>query len=166
MIRRLTDLPDPAPALADLESVFFLSSARRRFDTPADRARFFETWTGWHRRAAPGDILLWMEGGRALGYLTGCRDSAGAAELFDTVPDYALFADLFDRFPAHLHVNVHPDARGRGIGARLVEAFAADCGTGLHVVTAAGARNAAFYARCGFTHAVERKGLLFLGRNA
>ena len=45
-------------------------------------------------------------------------------------------------------------ARGHGVGARLVEHFAAHaaaCGSaGLHVVTGAGMRNVGFYERLGF----------------
>ena len=88
--------------------------------------------------------------------------------LFQAGAKYEVFADLFPAFPAHLHVNTRPDRRDRGLGARLVEAFAGECRAaglaGLHVVTGAEARNRPFYARLGFTRAVERGPLLFLGR--
>jgi GNAT superfamily N-acetyltransferase len=55
---------------------------------------------------------------------------------------------------AHLHVNLAPAFRNRGLGARLIEAFAARAAAagaqGVHVVTARSARNVRFYLRCGF----------------
>lgn len=165
MIRRLTDVADRNRALAELEEIFFVSAARKTFASDVERSRFLATWTGWYLREAPDDVLLSLDaGGSVAGYLTGCRDSAGTAELFGIIPRYDAFADLFGRFPAHLHVNVHPDHRNRGVGAELVEAFAALCRCGLHIVTAAESRNTAFYARQGFSHTVERNGMLFMGR--
>lgn len=169
MIFRLTETEDPAAALAALEEIFFASSARTTFGSDVERAAFLRTWTGWYATQAPHDVLFQRdEDGRIAGYLTGCRDSAAATELFRTIPKYDTFADLFPRFPAHLHVNVRPDRRGTGVGAALVAAFAADCRAegrpGVHVVTGAGARNVPFYTRNGFTEAVERGPLLFLGR--
>lgn len=169
MIHRLSRLSsaEREESLTALESIFFAASLRKSFADAAARAAFFAAWTGWYVQEAPHDVLLWRDeaSGTWAGYLTGCRDSAGAAELFQTIPLYDRFADLFGRFPAHLHVNIDEARRGRGIGAALVEAFAADCGTGLHVVTGAAARNRAFYRRCGFTFEVERGGLLFMGRD-
>ncbi len=82
------------------------------------------------------------------------------------------FAELCRQFPAHLHINLAPAFRSHGIGARLIEAFAAyaaDQGAvGMHVVTGAGMRNVRFYERCGFQQrgAAERNGgqAVFLGR--
>lgn len=168
-------MPDRRAALAALEAIFFASALRRRFADDAERAAFLETWTGWYVREAPEDVLFWVDAdgdpgggpcGGIAGYLTGCRDSAGAAALFDTILGYGVFADRFARFPAHLHVNVRPDRRDAGIGARLIDAFARDCGTGLHIVTGSGARNAGFYRRNGFTVEETRGPLHFMGRDA
>jgi GNAT superfamily N-acetyltransferase len=160
-------------ALAALERIFFASSLRKNFADAAARATFFAVWTGWHIKEAPQDVLLWRDpddgddrAGKWSGYLTGCRDSAGATELFEKIPLYDRFSDLFAAFPAHLHVNVDEVCRGRGVGAALVDAFARDCKTGVHVVTGSQARNRAFYRRCGFTTEIERGGLLFMGRAA
>lgn len=167
MILRLTDMPDRGAALEALEAIFFASALRRRFTDDAERRAFLETWTGWYVREAPEDVLFWVDAdGSVAGYLTGCRDSAGAAALFDTILGYGVFADRFTRFPAHLHVNVRPERRDAGIGARLIDAFARDCGTGLHIVTGTGARNACFYRRNGFTEEETRGPLHFMGRDA
>jgi GNAT superfamily N-acetyltransferase len=155
-------------ALTALERIFFASSLRKSFADAAARATFFNVWTGWYIKQAPQDVLLWRDPdcGDWSGYLTGCRDSAGVTELFEKIPLYDRFCDLFAEFPAHLHVNVDEAQRGQGVGAALVDAFARDCKTGVHVVTGVEARNRPFYRRCGFTAEVERGGLLFMGRAA
>ncbi|MGQ9370805.1 GNAT family N-acetyltransferase [Azospirillum sp. ST 5-10] len=170
---RLAEVEDRGAALAALEAIFFLSAQRRTFATPQERSAFLATWTGWYVTHAAAD--LWFAhaadgaaDGAPIGYLTGCRDSAGAHDLFRIIPRYDAFADRFAAFPAHLHVNVHPDHRNAGVGAALIAAFAADCRTaglpGVHVVTGADARNVPFYRRNGFTDADRRGPLLFLGR--
>src|SRR5262249_62046794 len=62
--------------------------------------------------------------------------------------------DPCPRFPAHLHINLAPASRSRGIGAALIEAFAAHAAAagaaGVHVVTGKGMRNVRFYEKCGF----------------
>jgi len=169
MLVRLTKLPDTGAALRALEEIFFLSTTRTSFPSDKARAAFFHTWTGWYLENEPWDVWFWRDpDGSFGGYLTGCLDSMDAEGLFKTLPKYGVFDDLFPRYPAHLHVNVHPNRRGHGIGQKLVERFVQDCIAeevpGVHVVTAHAMRNVGFYNRLGFTDAVLRKPLLFLGR--
>ncbi len=166
---RLPRMPDRTAALAALEEIFFLSTTRTAFASPLDRAGFFRTWTGWYVERAPADIWFALaEDGTIIGYLTGCKDSAGAEDLARTIPKYDIFADRFAAFPAHLHVNVRPGYRDHGVGRALVDAYAEDCRAdglpGVHLVTAVFARNVDFYRRAGFTDALQRGALLFLGR--
>ncbi|WP_236783605.1 GNAT family N-acetyltransferase [Azospirillum humicireducens] len=166
---RLTDLPDRDAALAALVEIFFASTSRTEFASDAERAAFLATWTGWYVDDAPRDI--WMavaDDGLVVGYLTGCKDSAGAPELARRIPKYEVFADRFAAYPAHFHVNVRPGWREHGLGRRLVDRFAGDCRAdglpGVHLITAVFARNVEFYQRAGFTDACQRGPLLFLGR--
>jgi len=170
---RLSYLASPAAALEALTAIFFESSSRTAFTSSQERQNFLERWTGFYLSHYPEDVWLWREAdGSFAGYLTGCRDSAGAAPLYEAVPGYAVFEDCFRAFPAHLHVNCRNDRRNLGIGARLVERFAADCRedglAGVHIVTAPTARNVGFYRRAGFTEQVVRdfsgRSLLFMGR--
>lgn len=168
-LARLTDLTDRAAALAALEEIFFASTTRTEFASAADHAAFLATWTGWFVDEAARDI--WMAvtvDGQVVGYLTGCKDSAGSVELARRVPKYEVFADRFAAYPAHFHVNVRPGWREHGLGRRLIDRFAEDCREdglpGVHLVTAVFARNVEFYRRAGFTDACQRGPLLFLGR--
>ncbi len=155
-----------------VEEIFFLSAPRQDFATQEDRRNFLMRWTGYYRDCEPEGVFLAMTAsGRVAGYLTGCMDSRGAIRLYRDIPHYGLFEDCFAAYPAHFHVNCHPGFRGRGIGTRLVETYAAQCARaglpGVHVVTAPGARNVTFYHRCGLDFALRRswqdRQLLFLG---
>lgn len=156
-----------------VDEIFFEAAQRRNFISVAARTTFREQWLGYYQTEAAGQVYLAIsDNGQVMGYLTGCLDSAAAARLFRDLPHYALFAERFAAFPAHLHINCRADARSRGLGSRLVEAFCADCQqqsiAGVHVVTAADARNAAFYRRLAFnaeeTRGWQGRDLLFLGR--
>ncbi|MBK3798081.1 GNAT family N-acetyltransferase [Azospirillum brasilense] len=169
MLVRLPELPNRAAALTALEDIFFLSTLRKDFASAEERAAFFRTWTGWYVERAPDDLWFALaEDGTVIGYLTGCKDSAGALDLARIIPKYQVFADRFAAFPAHLHVNVRPGFRDHGVGRALVDRFAEDCRAnglpGLHLVTGVFARNVGFYQRAGFTTATQRGALLFLGR--
>lgn len=168
-LARLTELPDRAAALAALEDIFFASTTRTGFASADERAAFLATWTGWYIDHSPADIWFTMtRSDTVTGYLTGCKDSAGAEIMARIVPKYTVFADHFAAYPAHFHVNVRPGWRGHGIGRRLVDHYADDCRAdglpGVHLVTGVFARNVEFYKRAGFTDAVQRGPLLFLGR--
>ena len=91
---RLSDLASPTAALEALTAIFFESSSRTAFTSSQERQNFLERWTGFYLTHYPADVWLWREtdGGFA-GYLTGCRDSAGAAPLYEAVPGYAVFED-------------------------------------------------------------------------
>ncbi len=170
MIVGLADAPDASPMI---EEIFFLSSSVQTFDTDDARQRFLEAWTGYYRESEPDGILLYLApDGRVAGYLTGCRDSRAATRLYADIDSYRVFEDQFDAYPAHFHVNCHPDHRNHGNGSRLVAAFLDDCRgrgvAGVHVVTAEGARNIGFYRRCGFETIARRRwrdrDLVCLGR--
>lgn len=155
------------------EEIFFLSATTQQFDSDEERRAFLDRWTGYYRECEPQHVYVAVfPGGAVAGYLTGCVDSRLARRLYRDIPYYALFEDLFEDYPAHLHVNVHPQWRSRGVGSRLVDAFVEECGTtgtaGIHVVTAPRLPNVAFYRDNGFTATEQRiwrdRQLLFLGR--
>ena len=174
MIRALTDLgaTRQAAALERIEAIFFLSSASGGTLLGADREAFYRRWTGYYLAEHADLVLLSEKDGAVAGYLTGCDRSADAKPLFDDLFYYRAFEDCYADYPAHLHINVHPDYRNSGIGADLVTAFETLCAArgcaGVHVVTAASARNRAFYERLGYEAVSERRvaerDLVLLGR--
>jgi ribosomal protein S18 acetylase RimI-like enzyme len=105
--------------------------------------------------------------GAVAGYLVG-----SASDDFAGMGYAQNFRELAEKFPAHLHVNLAPAFRDRGLGGRLISAFLADVkrsgAGGAHVVTSADSRNVRFYNRNGFIEAGRSEGsnaIVFLARS-
>ncbi len=147
-------------------------------------ASFADVFSGYYTDREPESIFVAELGGRVVGYLTGCVDSrratpvgraAGRAALRYGLPFRRgtagfLARGLLDsllgragrpepfrdpRWPAHLHINLLPEARGLGGGRALVEAWLARLRSlgspGCHLGTLYENRSAiAFFERMGF----------------
>jgi GNAT superfamily N-acetyltransferase len=141
---------------AQIDAIFFEASGRTSFASCEARAAFRERWLGRYL-AGGSDVVLVAQDreGAVAGYLVGALEDPAGQERFADIGYFrAAFRALCRRYPAHLHINLAPRFRSRGIGARLIAAFAARAAAagapGMHVVTASGARNVGFYTRCGF----------------
>ena len=117
-----------------------------------DFVSFADIWTGYYTDREPESAFVAAEGEAVVGYILGCVDSARApsprtAILRQVVrrqllwrPGTAGFfwrslrdalrepnvasGDLTDpRWPSHLHMNLLPEARGRGAGRSLMTAW-------------------------------------------
>jgi GNAT superfamily N-acetyltransferase len=172
-ICRLADVPDAGRVVAQINAIFFEASATQTFASATARAAFRERWLGRYLAHFPNEALLACGlDGDVVGYLVGCLEDPARNGHFEDVSYFAGFAPLTRRFPAHLHINLRPAFRSRGIGANLIEAFATHAAAvgvpGMHVVTGEGARNVSFYLRCGFeplgSTEWQGKQLAFLGR--
>lgn len=157
-----------------VREIFFLSADPRNVSAdPAKNEVFFEKWAGYYLRQCPEWILLAWRGNELLGYLMCEPDSTRALAFYAARnPTYALFKDRFTDFPAHLHMNSHPTARGQGVGALLVKELVVRLReamvNGVHLITSPPQRNVNFYRKNGFTTEVLREWrgypLLFMGR--
>jgi GNAT superfamily N-acetyltransferase len=157
-----------------LDAIFFEASGRKFVPGP-DRDAFHERWLGRYLQRDTDVVLLALDAGETVaGYVVGALDDPSGQPRFDDIPYFRReFRDLCRRYPAHLHINIAAAFRNRGLGAELIEGFAACArqarAPGMHVVTGKEARNVAFYARCGFTElatAVWNDGnIVFLGRS-
>jgi GNAT superfamily N-acetyltransferase len=145
---------DDRAMTTQIEAIFFDSAATRSFASDAERAAYRDLWLGRYIRHCPEEFLVATNPhGEVVGYLAGAlmsnREPLPGPDYYAGFP-----AALIDAYPAHLHVNVRHDCRGQNVGSTLIEAFRAICRErgvgGLHAVTAAGSRAAAFFARCGF----------------
>jgi GNAT superfamily N-acetyltransferase len=154
-IAPLKGLPDWRELLPQAEEIFFSSSAVKSFADEAHRARFRERWFGRYLDRYPESFLVALDAnGAAIGYLAGCLEDPRKTPLFADLAYYGAFGPLCDTYPAHLHINVAEAARSKGVGAALIEAFAAQVARaglpGLHLVTDQGNRNVRFYEKNGF----------------
>ncbi len=174
---RWSELVDRSVLVPQLDAIFFEASLTRSFADETTRAAFRERWLGRFLSSNPelAHVALGLDAdGRrtVLGYLVGALDDPALSPRFGDIGYFASLAGLTAQFPAHLHINLAPAARGQGIGRRLVERFADDVSRaglpGLHVVTGAGSRNVSFYRRAGLdcAHPFSWSGtdLVLLGR--
>jgi GNAT superfamily N-acetyltransferase len=164
----------PEHLSADHMAHIFLEASGRTFSSEPERIAFRERWLGRYLQGDP-DVLLVAQagGGTVVGYLVGSLEDPATQSRFADISYFrGDFRDLCRAYPAHLHINLAPAFRGKGLGPRLIEAFAeralAAGAPGMHVVTGGQARNLNFYARCGFaplsTAAWHGREVAFLGR--
>jgi ribosomal protein S18 acetylase RimI-like enzyme len=167
LIERVSERPFSSQdnVRASVESLFFLASTRQEFSSDEERDAWAQRWLGTYWR----HFLEWIyvaraQDGQIVGYLTGCPDSPFIEK--DCLPGMAVFSDLFERFPAHFHINCHPDWRSQGVGSALVAHYLKALRSevvGVHIITSADARNRDFYRANGLTWEEERKGLVLMG---
>jgi len=163
-VRRWADVDRRERLTGQLDAIFFEASGTKSFASEEARAAFRERWFARYLVQHPQWTYVAMAAdGTLAGYLVGALDEGSG---FDD------FAAAAVEFPAHLHVNLAPEFRSRGIGADLIEVFAKDAARagarGMHVVTSSDARNVRFYERVGFRPrartTVDGRELVFLGR--
>jgi GNAT superfamily N-acetyltransferase len=141
---------------AQVDAIFFEASGRTTAPGP-EREAFHERWLGRYLHGGTDIVLLAVDHHSTVaGYLVGAVHDPAAQRRFDDLPYFrGQFRELCRQYPAHLHINLAPEFRSQGVGARLIEAFAARAraagAAGMHVVTGTTLRNVRFYTRCGFT---------------
>ena len=138
-----------------------------------------ERWAAPYLDLEPRFALLAQAAGRVVGYALGAPDTRRFAEQFRDRPTtltpeerrqhaLGLVIPEVDEYPAHLHVDLLPEAQGRGVGRRLVEGVVARLNaagaTGIHLVVDPRNTGAlAFYPRVGFRELRrDEQGVLFV----
>lgn len=172
-IRRWTEIADTSRLTPQVDAIFFESSGTKTFADDAHRQTFRERWLGRYLRDEPEWAYVALDGDNTVaGYLVGSITDPATTGPYDDIGAFANFADLTSAHPAHLHVNLAPPFRNRGLGGRLIEAFVSDAtradAKGAHVITGATSRNVGFYKRNGFrelaTGKIRNHGVVLLGR--
>lgn len=170
VISPLSSISDRKNILQQVESIFFDASSLKNFSSPENKSAFYKRWCKDYQEYFPDEFFIMTEGDKVMGYLSGCSHSDEALGKIE-VPGYAVFADHFHDYPAHLHINFHSDSRGRGLGSQLVTTYMDYLKKkgigGLHLVTSPDAKNISFYQRLGFNFQDAREynsmTLLFMG---
>lgn len=147
---------DLAAVEAAMEAIFFAASATQSFSDAATKAAFRERWLGrFLVHFTEGTFVAVERGtGKVVGYVIGAVRDPAHDPRFADIAYFKDLAHLTAQYPAHLHINLAEHARNRGLGGRLIEAFAAHArehgAPGVHVVTSKASRNRTFYTRQGF----------------
>jgi len=144
----------PPAWLTQVEAIFFEASGRSFEPGPA-RDEFRQRWLGRYLEAPADPVLVAIAEATVAGYVIGSLENPVEQARFSDLEYYRThFTAHCRRFPAHLHINLAPAYRSRGLGGALIAAFAARAAAagvaGVHVVTGKGMRNVRFYERCGF----------------
>lgn len=150
--------PSGASLAASLDMIFFEASNTKSFASDLERAAFRERWLGRYLSRDPQLAFIALDGGKEVaGYIVGSLEDPAASAGFSGIWYFRQFAALTQRYPAHLHINLAPRYRNRGLGGALIARFVAEVraagAPGVHVVTGEGARNIGFYGRNGFHQA-------------
>lgn len=168
------ELENSHARIAHLDAIFFEASATQSFTGAQARSAFRQAWLGDYLAYDSEHIFIALAAdGAVVGYVVGALDDPAGQPRYSELTYFQALADHTRRFPAHLHINVATRYRSFGIGARLIEAFAAHARAkrvgGVHVITGKGMRNVGFYLSCGFAEIAEApwKGrtVVMLGRD-
>jgi len=154
-IQRADQVTDFLSCLADIDDIFFTSSARRDFNSQEEKQAFRDMSLGRYiERHRSSFLVAFNDAGGAVGYLAGCLENPVTLNHFNDVGYFRDIDDLCRDYPAHLHVNVAEGYRNRGLGTALVGRFVEwaklHSVKGIHLLTSSTARSIPFYRRSGF----------------
>ena len=145
--------------LNSIRNIFFEASSVKEFKDQESKELFFKRWCGDYITHYPQYFYLMFEDNKLLGYLSGCLNTNESMSVLN-VPGVTLFSDLYEDYPAHLHINFSAECRGKGLGSILVGHFLDKCRLkqikGVHLITSFDAKNVTFYRRLGFNKEFPR----------
>jgi ribosomal protein S18 acetylase RimI-like enzyme len=152
----------------DIQEIFFESSTKKNFTSNQEREEFRWKYLDFYLTHYPEYAWLAVKGNKLLGYILGMPQTTDA-RLWEIQPHLKYFSDLYERFPAHLHLNTHADSRGQGVGSvlmqKMLHQFQHHGLAGVHIMTGPSAQNRHFYGKMGFDFTLEREGIYFMARS-
>lgn len=151
---------------SQLNEIFFETSTKKDFKDATEKEAFLWKYVGFYLKHYEKYAWIAVQDGKVLGYVLGMPSTVDH-DLYAIQPHLMAFEEYFKTFPAHLHINCHADARGKGIGKQLVqkllEQLRAEKVPGLHIMTGPASDNKNFYKKLGFDFEVEKSSILLMG---
>jgi len=139
--------------LDQVREIFFDSSTRKNFKDQVEKDLFEWKYLGFYLHQYPSFCFIAEFAGKILGYVVGASET-WTDELIKIQPHLECFKGYFSEYPAHLHINCHADARGKGVGSelmcRIICEFNILFAPGLHIMTGVDSSNREFYRKLGF----------------
>jgi GNAT superfamily N-acetyltransferase len=149
-----------------LSEIFFETSTKKEFKDSQEKDIFFWKYVGFYLSHYPEYAWLAVQEGKVLGYVLGMPFTQDPS-LFAIQPHLLAFSHEFKNYPAHLHINCHHEARGKGVGKRLVHTLLGQLKAqnipGLHIMTGMDSENKLFYQKLGFEHEIVMNSILLMG---
>jgi GNAT superfamily N-acetyltransferase len=151
--------------IEEVKKIFYESSTVKEFKDQETKNQFEWKYLGWYLKNFPELFFIAStsesQKKTILGYIASCPNTLAAKDLIHANPSLEIFIDMYDTFPAHLHMNLTEKARGKGTGSLLIQALESNLRmqgvNGLHLITSPTARNRSFYEKNLFTVTHERK---------
>lgn len=168
----IVNLTRPTPEeVREIRDIFFESSTRKDFKDEADREAFFRKYVGIYLERFPEFVWVARED-KILGYMIAAPLTKDP-DLYQVQPHLGTFESHFESYPAHLHVNFHAEARGKGLGSKLFSELEKQLQRmgirGIHIMTGPDSRNKTYYHRLGFdfeiTLSFQGTAILLMGKS-
>ena len=152
-----------------VEEIFFNTSLKKDFKSLVEKEEFLYKYFGYYHKYFGDYFLVALEDEVPLGYICGVNRLSKIDSLREYLPALEIFSKEEEKFPSHLHINLDPCSQGKGLGGKLIDSFCALLDTnGVHIITAANARNVSFYTKQNFNFNVVKKinniDLIFMGK--
>jgi GNAT superfamily N-acetyltransferase len=152
--------------LPQISEIFFEASTKKDFKDQIEKDAFFEKYLGFYLTHYPEYAWIAVNDGKVLGYVLGMPKTQDP-DLYAIQPHLKAFEEHFMAYPAHLHINCHADARGKGVGRGLVLKLLSQMKVqgvhGLHIMTGPTSENKTFYQKMGFDFEVAKNQILLMG---
>lgn len=166
LIFKWKDLSDHKQVQQEIASIFFETSTKKDFASVDEKNQFFYKYVGYYLEHYP-DYVWVAKSDQILGYLVAATESYNR-EILEIQPHLEKFKDCFNKYPAHLHINLSSASQGLGLGSKLVSELEKSLQlakiSGLHIMTGPDSPNKYFYQKLGFSFELERNSILFMGK--
>jgi GNAT superfamily N-acetyltransferase len=170
MIKSWADLNEleQSTYFKDVYDIFFESSSKKDFHDLEEKDAFLYKYLDIYLENYPDLFFVFLENNKCWGYICGMPQTLD--ELYLKLHPYLEnFKDQFTNYPAHLHINMHADSRGKGLGSLMLQAFEAKLikmnVSGVHAITVTGDRNVSFYKHNGYVENFIHSSLVMLSKS-
>lgn len=169
---QLVDLSNKNQLIA-IDKIFFNTSSKKVFKSISEKEKFKYKYMGYYLKNYSEYFYVATLNEKVVGYLCCCPNTLQDDYFFNISGYYNIIdKNKIIEYPAHLHINLTQECRGRGIGSIMIKTLcqklALQSLSGIHVFTTPDSLNVSFYRKNDFrdelTVEYHDSNLLFLGR--